>query len=58
MTKRIIKVMVIVCSVNKHFLKIILSMWVEFVVGSRPFSESFSPVLKKQHFQMPILSDE
>ena len=37
-------------------------MWVEFVVGSRPCSEGFFPgsfgfssLLKKQHFQIPIL---
>ena len=36
-------------------------MWVEFVVGSRPFSEGFSlgspvflPPVKNQHFQIPI----
>ena len=32
-------------------------MWVEFVVGSRPCSERFfSPLLKNQHFKIPIRS--
>ena len=33
-------------------------MWVEFVVGFRPFLRvlRFSPLLKNQHFQIPIRS--